>query len=68
MMQFIIKDIGQHLTFQDTYGTFQKKSIKRLFSEVDMNLDCVLPMWFDSFMLACYLKKQKGKLIFLMQS
>lgn len=52
-------DVPRHLWH------FSKKSIKRLFSDVDMNLDCVLPMWFDSFYVSMLSEKhKKGKINF----
>lgn len=53
-------DVPRHLWH------FSKKSIKRLFSDVDMNLDCVLPMWFDSFYVSMLSEKNKtGKINFI---
>nr|WP_298660333.1 class I SAM-dependent methyltransferase [uncultured Flavobacterium sp.] len=53
-------DVPRHLWH------FSKKSIKRLFSDVDMNLACVLPMWFDSFYVSMLSEKHKtGKINFI---
>lgn len=53
-------DVPRHLWH------FSKKSIKRLFSDVDMNLACVLPMWFDSFYVSMLSEKNKtGKINFI---
>ncbi|WMW77848.1 class I SAM-dependent methyltransferase [Flavobacterium sp. 20NA77.7] len=53
-------DVPRHLWH------FSKKSIKRLFSDVDMNLTCVLPMWFDSFYVSMLSEKHKtGKINFI---
>jgi len=53
-------DVPRHLWH------FSKKSIKRLFSDVDMNLACVLPMWFDSFYVSMLSEKHKtGKINYI---
>ena len=53
-------DVPRHLWH------FSKISIKRLFADVEMKLECVLPMWFDSFYVSMLSEKHKtGKLNFI---
>lgn len=53
-------DVPRHLWH------FSKTSIKRLFADVEMNLQCVLPMWFDSFYVCMLSEKHKtGKINFI---
>lgn len=53
-------DVPRHLWH------FSKISIKRLFSDVEMKLECVLPMRFDSFYVSMLSEKHKtGKLNFI---
>jgi ubiquinone/menaquinone biosynthesis C-methylase UbiE len=53
-------DVPRHLWH------FSKKSIKRLFSDVDMELKKVKPMWFDSFYVSLLSEKYKnGKMSFI---
>ncbi|SEP92233.1 class I SAM-dependent methyltransferase [Flavobacterium urocaniciphilum] len=53
-------DVPRHLWH------FSKTSIKRLFSDVDMELKNVKPMWFDSFYVSLLSEKYKtGKMSFV---
>lgn len=53
-------DVPRHLWH------FSKISIKRLFADVEMKLEYVLPMWFDSFYVSMLSEKHKtGKLNFI---
>ena len=53
-------DVPRHLWH------FSKTSIKRLFSDVDMELKKVKPMWFDSFYVSLLSEKYKnGKMSFI---
>jgi 2-polyprenyl-3-methyl-5-hydroxy-6-metoxy-1,4-benzoquinol methylase len=53
-------DVPRHLWH------FSKTSIKRLFSDVDMELKKVKPMWFDSFYVSLLSEKYKnGKMSFV---
>jgi len=53
-------DVPRHLWH------FSKNSIKRLFSDVDMELKKVKPMWFDSFYVSLLSEKYKnGKMSFV---
>jgi len=53
-------DVPRHLWH------FSKTSIKRLFSDVDMDLKKVKPMWFDSFYVSLLSEKyKKGKMSFV---
>ena len=53
-------DVPRHLWH------FSKTSIKRLFSDVDMELKKVKPMWFDSFYVSLLSEKyKKGKMSFV---
>jgi len=53
-------DVPRHLWH------FSKTSIKRLFSDVDMELKKVKPMWFDSFYVSLLSEKYKnGKMNFV---